>query len=102
MLMNVNYPPTAGEVRDVQAAAQSLGLQINVLYASTSSEIDAAFETLRHQRPDALFIGGDPFLLGQRDRVVPLAASHALRTIYPQREYVDAGGLMSSSRRPKR
>jgi putative tryptophan/tyrosine transport system substrate-binding protein len=46
MLMNVSYAPTAGEVRDVQAAAR-LGLQINVLYASTSSEIDAAFETFR-------------------------------------------------------
>src|SRR5262245_34083726 len=95
MLMNVNYPPTAGEVRDVQVAAQSLGLRINILYATTSSEIDAAFETFRHQRSDALFIGGDPFLLGQRDRVVPLAASHTLPTVYPQREYVDADGLMS-------
>ena len=83
MLMNPNYPSTAGEIRDVQAAARSLGLQINVLYASTSGEIDAAFETFRRQRPDALFIGGDPFLLGQRDQLVPLAASHTLPTIYP-------------------
>ena len=61
MLMNVNYPPTAGEVRDVQDAAQSLGLQINVLYATTSSEIDAAFDTFRLQRPDALSSAGTHF-----------------------------------------
>jgi len=95
MLMNPNYPSTAGEIRDVQTAARSLGLQINVLYASTSGEIDAAFETFRRQRPDALFVGGDPFLLGRRDQLVPLSANHTLPTIYPQREYVDTGGLMS-------
>jgi putative ABC transport system substrate-binding protein len=95
MLMNPNYPATAAEVNDVQAAARSLGLQINVLNARTSSEIDAAFATFRRERPDALFVGGDPFLLGQRDQLVPLVATHTLPTIYPQREYVDAGGLMS-------
>jgi putative ABC transport system substrate-binding protein len=95
MLMNPNYPATAAEVYDVQAAALSLGLQINVRNAGTSSEIDAAFATFRRERPDALFVGGDPFLLGRRDQLVPLAATHILPTIYPQREYVDAGGLMS-------
>jgi putative tryptophan/tyrosine transport system substrate-binding protein len=95
LLMNPTYPPTVAEVRDAQTAARTLGLLINVLYASSSVEIDAAFVTLGRERPDALFVGGDPFLLGRRDQVVPLAASHALPTIYPQREYVDAGGLMS-------
>jgi putative ABC transport system substrate-binding protein len=95
MLMNPTYPATAAEVRDVQAAGRTLGLQINVLNASTGGEIDAAFATFRRERPDALFVGGDPFLLGRRDQLVPLAASHTLPTIYPQREYVDAGGLMS-------
>jgi putative ABC transport system substrate-binding protein len=95
MLMNPDYPATAGEVRDVQAAARLLGMQINVLNANTSYAIDAAFATFGRERPDALFVGGDPFLLGQREQVVPLAASHSLPTIYPQREYVDVGGLMS-------
>src|SRR5262249_40284957 len=95
MLMNPNYPSTEAEVRDVRAAARSLGMQINVVNASTSREIDAAFVTLGRERPDALFGGGDPFLLGRREQLVPLAASHALPAIYPQREYVDAGGLMS-------
>jgi len=95
MLMNPDYPSTTAEVRDVRAAARSLGVQINVLNASTSREIDVAFETFGRERPDALFVGGDPFLLGRREQLVPLAARHALPTIYPQREYVDAGGLMS-------
>ena len=95
MLMNPDYPATAGEVRDVQAAARSLGMQIIVLNANTSDTIDAAFTAFGRERPDALFIGGDPFLLGRREQVVPLAASHSLPTIYPQREYVDVGGLMS-------
>jgi len=95
MLMNPDYRATAGEVRDVQAAARSLGMQVNVLNANTTRAIDAAFATLGRERPDALFIGGDPFLLGRREQVVPLAASHNLPTIYPQREYVDVGGLMS-------
>jgi putative tryptophan/tyrosine transport system substrate-binding protein len=94
-LINPNYPATSAEVRDVQAGARSLGLQINVLNASTSQEIDAALATFVSKRPDALFVGGDPFLLGQRDQIVSLAARHAVPTTYPQREYVDAGGLMS-------
>ena len=95
MLMNPTYPATGGEVRDVIAAALSLGLRVNVLYASTSGEIGEAFARLERERPDALFVGGDPFLLGQRGQVVTLAADHTFPTIYPQREYVDAGGLMS-------
>jgi ABC-type uncharacterized transport system substrate-binding protein len=95
MLMNPIYQPTVGEIRDVQAAARTLGLQIKVLNASTAGEIDAAFAALGHDQPDALIVGGDPILLGMRNQLVPLAASRRLPTIYPQREYVDAGGLMS-------
>jgi putative ABC transport system substrate-binding protein len=95
MLFNPNYPATSAEVRDVQAGARSLGLQINLLNASTGREIDVALATFVSKRPDALFVGGDPFLLGQRDQIVSLAARHAVPTTYPQREYVDAGGLMS-------
>jgi putative ABC transport system substrate-binding protein len=95
MLMNPTYRPTAAEVRDVQAAARTLGLQIEVANASTGGEIDAAFGTFERERPDALIVGGDPVLLSRRDQLVPLAASRSLPTIYPLREYVDAGGLMS-------
>jgi putative tryptophan/tyrosine transport system substrate-binding protein len=65
------------------------------LTASNGGEIDAAFATFGRERPDALFVGGDPFLLSQREQVVTLAARHAVPAIYPQREFVDAGGLMS-------
>jgi putative ABC transport system substrate-binding protein len=95
MLMNPTYAPTAAEVRDAQDAARAFGLVINVLYAGSGAAIDAAFLTIRRERPDAFFVGGDPFLLSRRDQLVPLAASLALPAIYPQREYVDAGGLMS-------
>jgi putative ABC transport system substrate-binding protein len=95
VLTNPNFPSTPDETRDVQANARSLGMQIRFLSASTTGEIDAAFAILAQERPNALFVGGDPFLLGQRDQLVLLAARHAIPTIYPQREYVDAGGLMS-------
>jgi len=96
MLVNPNFPPTSAEVRDVQVgAARSLALQINVLNASTESEIDTAFATIVQQKADALIVGSDPFLLGQRDQLVRLAARYAVPTIYFTREFVDAGGLMS-------
>jgi len=95
MLVNPNFPMTSYEARDVQAGARSLGLQIRLLSASTISEINTAFAKLAQKRPDALFIGGDPFFLVQRDQLVLLAARNSVATIYPQREYVDAGGLIS-------
>ena len=95
MLVNPNYPATSAEVRDVQAAAQTIGLQIDLLTASTTREIDTVLASFVSKRPDAIFVGGDPFLLGQRDQIVSLVAHHSVPTTYPQREYVAAGGLMS-------
>ena len=66
MLMNPTYRFAEAEIRDVQAAARTLGIGVNVLNASPGSEIDAAFVTLGRERPDALFVGGDPVLLGKR------------------------------------
>jgi putative ABC transport system substrate-binding protein len=95
MIINPNFPLISAEVSDVQAGARSLGLQINVLNASTESQIDTAFATIVQQRADALVVGTDPFLLGQRDQLVRLAARHAVPALYFSREFVDAGGLMS-------
>jgi putative ABC transport system substrate-binding protein len=95
LLVNPTYHPTAAEIQDVKTGASKLGLDVHVLNASTGIEIDAAFAALGRDRPDALVVGGDPILLGKRDQIVPLSASYAIPTIYPQREYVDAGGLMS-------
>jgi putative ABC transport system substrate-binding protein len=63
--------------------------------ASTEREIDTVFATLVKQGADALYVANDPFLLSRRDQIVALAARHAFPTIYVQREYVAAGGLMS-------
>jgi putative tryptophan/tyrosine transport system substrate-binding protein len=95
ILVNPNYLDTPTEVSDVQAGGRSLGLQINVLNASTEKEIDAAFASLVQRRADALIVGSDPFLISQRDHLVQLAARHAVPTIYFSRDFVDAGGLMS-------
>jgi putative ABC transport system substrate-binding protein len=95
MLINPNYQPGPVEARDVQTGAGSLGLQINVLNASTESQVDAAFTTIVQQKAEALIIGTDPFLLGQRDQLVRLASRHGIPTIYFAREFVEAGGLIS-------
>jgi putative ABC transport system substrate-binding protein len=95
MLVNPSFPPTQAEVSDVRTGASALGLQINVLNASSEKQIDAAFATIVQQRADALIVGIDPFLLGQRDQLVQLTARYAVPAIYFSREFVDAGGLMS-------
>ena len=97
MLTNPKFPAASAELRELQDAARPFGLQINVLNASTDHEIDAAFATIIAQKNGALIIGTDPFLLGQRDQLVRLAARHAVPTIYFLREFVEAGGLMSYS-----
>jgi putative ABC transport system substrate-binding protein len=95
MLINPNYQPGPVEARDVQTGAGSLGLQINILNASTESEVDAAFTTIVQQKAEALIIGTDPYLLGQRDQLVRLASRYGIPTIYFAREFVEAGGLIS-------
>src|SRR5215471_17747296 len=82
-------------LNDVQAAARTLMLQTQVLYASTSREIEAAFATFARERPDALFVGPDGFFNTRRVLLAILAARHAIPTTFGNREYADAGGLMS-------
>jgi putative tryptophan/tyrosine transport system substrate-binding protein len=82
-------------LRDVEAAARAMGLQIQVLNASTSHEINAAFASLGHERPDALFVGGDGLFNSRRVQLVNLASRHALPATYADRILPEAGGLMS-------
>jgi putative ABC transport system substrate-binding protein len=82
-------------LRDTEAAARALGLQIQVLNAGTSSEIDAAFATFVHERPDAVFVGLDVFFISRSAQLVNLASRHALPATYPLREFAEVGGLMS-------
>jgi putative ABC transport system substrate-binding protein len=79
----------------MQVAAHSLGLQLTMFDATTEDGIDAVFADLARQRVDALLINTDPFLFGQREKIVQLAAGHKIPTLYFLREFVDAGGLMS-------
>jgi ABC-type uncharacterized transport system substrate-binding protein len=80
---------------DVEAAARPKGLQIQVLNVQASSEINAAFATLMHERPDALFVGPGPFFTNRRVQLALLAAFHRMPAIYPVRQFAEAGGLIS-------
>jgi putative ABC transport system substrate-binding protein len=91
-LVNPTYPNTEVELRDLQAAARALGLQLHVLHASTEHDFDTVFATLVQLRPSALVIGADAFLFSRRERLAALALRHAVPAIFQDRE---AGGLMS-------
>jgi putative ABC transport system substrate-binding protein len=95
MLVNPRHSDTDAERRDVLAAARTMGQQLTVLDIDSEEDIEAAFATLAQHRPDALLVGTGAFTNSHRERLVALAARHALPTSYSQREAVMAGGLMS-------
>jgi putative ABC transport system substrate-binding protein len=96
VLLNPANPTNASSTRtDVESAAATLGLQVQIYNASTSQEIDAAFAVLVRGRADALFVGPDGFFDSRRVQLTALAARHVLPASYPAREMVEAGGLMS-------
>lgn len=86
---------TEVQLKDVNTAAQSMGVQIEVFNADTSVEIDAAFQAMNQDRPDAVLVGTTPFLNGRRVQLAQLAAFCRLPAVYAGREYVEVGGLMS-------
>ena len=96
VLVNPANPATSeATLRDVELAARALGLQIIVLNASTSREINAAFTTFVGERPGALFVGTDPFFNNRRIQLVQLAARHSVPAAYTGRLFAELGGLMS-------
>jgi putative ABC transport system substrate-binding protein len=96
VLINPGNAPTAeATLRDIPEAARALGLQIQVLKASTSREIEATFATLGRERTDALFVAGDAFFSSRRVQFAVLAVRHAIPAIYSTREYPEVGGLMA-------
>ena len=95
MLLNPKSLDYENQVRDVQAAARSIGQQIVILNASSEHDIEIAFATLVQQRVGAILIGSDPFFTDQRNQLVALAARHGVPAIYQWREFTEAGGLMS-------
>jgi ABC-type uncharacterized transport system substrate-binding protein len=95
VLLNPNFPSFEGQLRDVQEAARAVAVQIHVLRASTDGEIEVAFETVAQERVAALAVAADPFFDTRRDKLVALAARHAVPTMYHFREFAGAGGLVS-------
>jgi putative ABC transport system substrate-binding protein len=82
-------------LRDAEAAAHAIGVQIQIVSASTGGEINAAFATLVSERVDALFVSSNPFFLSRRVQIAILAARHAVPATYGLREFAEAGGLIS-------
>jgi len=95
VLLNPNGPDHAGQMREVQEAARAIGQQIHIALASNESAINAAFATAVQLRAGAMLVGSDPFFNSQRDKIIALAARHAIPAIYEWREHALAGGLMS-------
>jgi putative ABC transport system substrate-binding protein len=95
LVNSANAPTAEPTLRDVAEAARVIGLQTQVLNATTSREIETAFATLGSDRPDALFIGADQFFHMRRVQFATLAMRHVIPTTSPNREFPEVGGLMS-------
>jgi ABC-type uncharacterized transport system substrate-binding protein len=95
VLVNPANSATESVIREIPDAPRAMGLQIQVLNASTRNEIEAAFATLVRERADALYVAGDVFFTSRRVQFATLAASYRIPASYPSREAVEAGGLMS-------
>jgi putative tryptophan/tyrosine transport system substrate-binding protein len=95
LLRHAGYLLGTGALKDIQSAAQALGLTLQPFSVSESGEIDGAFAMMSEQRAGALIVDSSPFLFMHHNRIVDLAAKHRLPAMYPFRDYVDAGGFMS-------
>jgi putative tryptophan/tyrosine transport system substrate-binding protein len=94
-LVNPTSPAAATQLKDVQEVGRNLGLQIQVMHASTESDLDSAFATLPQLRAVGLVIAGDPFFTSRSDRLAALALHHGMPAIFQYRQFAAAGGLMS-------
>jgi len=95
LLINPKNPTSETVLRDLQAAAVAMGLQLNVLYAGTETEIDDAFTTFRQMRAGALVIGTDVFFNSRMNQLAALAIHNSVIAIYAYHQFVAAGGLAS-------
>ena len=95
VLVNPNTTETEAERRDVQAAAQAIGRQLIILDVSSDRDIELAFATFAQRGVGALLAGSGAFINSKRERLGALAARHMLPAMYPLRDFVVAGGLMS-------
>jgi putative ABC transport system substrate-binding protein len=97
LLVNPNNPNAGPDTEEAEAAANALGRKLLVLKATSDRELETAFETVAREQVGALAVNIDPFLFEARDQIISLAARNGLPVIYPVRQFVDAGGLMSYS-----
>ena len=95
VLVNPNNPNAEPQLRDLQASAPMLGLRLIRLAAGSVREIESNFATLRERQIEAMLVSADGFFFGLQDELVPLAARHAVPTVFPLSDYVAAGGLIS-------
>jgi putative ABC transport system substrate-binding protein len=95
VLLNPNNANAETQSKDVQEAARAIGQKIQIVHAGTEAALGATFTTLTQMRADALLVGGDPFFNSRRNLLILLATRHGILTMYDQREFVQAGGLMS-------
>jgi putative tryptophan/tyrosine transport system substrate-binding protein len=94
LLVNPKLPESARTQSDADQAARTLGQQLLILNASTASEIDDAFATMRQRRAGALLVSADPFFTARRQQIVALAARDAIPAMSFNREFVEEGGLI--------
>jgi putative tryptophan/tyrosine transport system substrate-binding protein len=92
---NMSNPVVAPQWEETRKAAQALGIEVSLLDVRNRDDIPAAFETATTRRVETLLVGIDGLIQENRQLIVDLAAKHRLPTIYPSREFVDAGGLMA-------
>jgi putative ABC transport system substrate-binding protein len=95
VLINPSNPAGQSELTEVEGAAHRIGQRIQILNASNDGDFEMVSATLAREQPGALLVGSDPFFLARRDRLVSLAARHRLPALYPLREFVLDGGLIS-------
>jgi ABC-type uncharacterized transport system substrate-binding protein len=94
-LVNPNRPGVEANTKELQAAAQAMGLQLVIEYVGAADGLDAAFAKLSEQRIDGLVVTADPFFNFNRARVIALVARHSIPAVYQWREFVEDGGLLS-------
>jgi putative ABC transport system substrate-binding protein len=95
LLVNPNSPEAEPTIREAEEAARAKGVRLAILKAGGDSEIDAAFANLVQSQAGALVVGADPFFSTRRERLVALASRHAIPSIYSNRQFPAAGGLIS-------
>jgi len=95
LLINPTNPNVETMTKDVTAAAVTFGVQLDIVHASDSREIEAAFVTLVQNRVGALLIGSDIFFANRRLQLATLATRHAIPAVFNLREFAETGGLMS-------